>query len=312
MQRTSSTPAAALVAAASILTSACIPIPLMSGYESASRQNIPARVPGFIIKGETTRADVVLALGEPDRHADDDSWLLYSSGYRTGGLAIVAVGGGGALGVTEEKMRYRILTVRFDAAGAVTTTDLSERSCPEWSIAASAGPDAPPSPCFDVSGDSLVNADRVSVEAAGEHVVATYYPVVWWQGRKRPPDLKSFSKHEGQGEWAELVITDGALILMPYPGPAPGPEFIYRVIPIHETTRVPLANIRQAFSDSRYLVPFVTLMLADGSRCAIQVMSRTESSRYLWDHGRTKAAGALLQERVNAAQANSATVTSPH
>jgi hypothetical protein len=79
MQRTSSTSVAALVAAASIVTSACIPIPLMSGYESASRQNIPAQVPGFIIKGETTRADVVLALGEPDRHADDGSWLLYSS-----------------------------------------------------------------------------------------------------------------------------------------------------------------------------------------------------------------------------------------
>jgi hypothetical protein len=298
---------AMLVGSAGLLTSACIPIPLMSGYTEDSRQNIPAQVPEFVVTGRTTREDVVLALGEPDRYADDGSWLLYGSVYRTGGLAMVIVagapGGGGAMGVAEEKMRYRLLILRFDAAGLVSSSEVTEKRCPEWSgFVGGAG--SSDNPCFDLSGDRLVASDRAAAVAPHEHVIETYaYPnVLWWQGREQPPDLPMYSKPEARGEWADLSITDRSLVLTPAQHPAPGPDFSYNVVPVTGTMRLPLSAIREVATGSRnYFVPFVTLTLADGSSCSIQVMKSAGGSAYTWDSKQTRAAGAILQELVHAA-----------
>jgi len=302
MGRASSILAAVLVGSAGILLSACIPIPLVSGYEGGSRQNIPAQVPTFVVQGETTRADVVLALGEPDRSADDGSWLLYGSGYSQGGLALVAVGNaGGALGLAQEKMRYRLLVIRFDDTGVISSTEIREKFCPEWSMVAVPGPASEPAPCFDLSGDDLVVSDLVSAAAPGERLIGTYPHVVWWQGQENPPDLALFSRPGRQGQWAALAVTDRSLILTPSGTPVPGPDFAYLVSPIAGTIRLPLTDIREATSNRRYLVPFITLALADGTRCSIQVMTGTGGSTYIWDYGQTRAAAEMLRESIKAA-----------
>lgn len=308
MQRTSSVIRTLLMGSAGILMSACIPIPLVSGYDADSRQNIPARVPEFVVQGKTTRADVVLALGEPDRYADDGSWLLYGSDYSQGGLALVAVGAApgavGAFGIAEEKMRYRLLIFRFDAAGVVSSTALTEKYCPEWSMVAAPGPDSAPIPCFDLSGDKLAVSDRAAIAAPGEQVIGTYPHVIWWKGREQPPGVSMLLKPREQGEWADLSITDGSLVLTPSQNPAPGPDFFYLVVPLQETARLPFASIKEVSLRSRYFVTFVALTLADGSRSSIQVMTHAGPSLYSWDNTQTKAAAAMLQERIQDATAH--------
>jgi len=301
-----------LAACAGILVSACIPIPLVSGYDAGSRQNIPARVPEFVVQGKTTRTDVVLALGEPDRHAEDGSWLLYGSGYSQGGLAMVAVAGGSALGVAEEKMRYRLLVFRFDAAGVVSSTELTEKFCPEWSMVATPGPASVPIPCFDLSGDDLAVSDLAAVAAPRERVIGTYPHVIWWQGREQPPGVPMFRKPSEQGAWADLAITDSSLILTPPQSPVPGPDFFYLVVPLQEMARLPFTSIMDASTRSRHFVVYLSLTLADGSRSSIQVMTHAGSSLYSWDNPQTRAAAAMLQERLKAASdADSLILPSP-
>jgi hypothetical protein len=302
MRRTGKLVAAVLAGTAGILLSACIPVPLVSGYEDDSRQNVPAQAPAFVVPGRTTREDVVLALGEPDRSAVDGSWLLYGSGYGRGGLALLAVGGaGGALGVAEEKMRYRLLIFRFDDTGVVSSTEMKEKFCPEWSMVAVPGPGPAPAPCFELSGDDLVVSDLASAAAPGERVIGTYPHVVWWQGQENPPDLALFHRPERPGEWAALSITDRSLVLTPSGAPIPGADFVYVVSPITRSIRLPLTDIREATPNRRYLVPFITLALADGTRCSIQVMTGTGGSTYIWDYGQTRAAAEMLRESIKAA-----------
>ncbi len=67
--------------------SGCLVLPIVPGDESDSRQNLGDKLPDFIVTGETTRADVLLALGEPDGESDHGEWFAYTRRTRTGGAA---------------------------------------------------------------------------------------------------------------------------------------------------------------------------------------------------------------------------------
>jgi hypothetical protein len=127
-----------------LILSGCVPIPVPSlGYSSDSRTNLPDRVPGFIVKGKTTREEVLLGLGAPDSYAPDGRWIAYQSARHTGGVAFL-VGGGYSAGVVGPVSSYekRLLVVRFDANSIVIDAALEERTCLSASDAAcSAVPD---------------------------------------------------------------------------------------------------------------------------------------------------------------------------
>lgn len=120
-----------LVVVLAIDLAACIPIPIPSlGYLGDSRTNLPDRVPEFVVKGETTREQILFALGAPDSHAADGSWMAYSSARHAGGVAFV-VGGGYTAGVVGPVSTYerRLLIVRFDANSVVVDAAVEVRRC---------------------------------------------------------------------------------------------------------------------------------------------------------------------------------------
>lgn len=120
-----------LVVAVAFCLTGCLPIPIPPlGYPSESRTNLPDRVPEFIVKGKTTREEVLLALGAPDSYAVDGRWMTYSSSRHGGGVAFV-VGGGYTAGVVGAVNSYekRLLVVRFDAHSIVSDVALEERTC---------------------------------------------------------------------------------------------------------------------------------------------------------------------------------------
>jgi hypothetical protein len=155
-------------------------------------------------------------------------------------------------------------------------------------------------------------SDLAAVAAPNERVIGTYPHVIWWQGREQPPGVSIFWKPSEQGAWADLAITDRSLILMPPQNPAPGPDFIYLVAPLQETVRLPFTSVEEASTRSRHFVTYLSLTLADGSHGSIQVIMHTGNFLYSWDNSQTRAAAAMLQERLKAAtDADSLILPSP-
>jgi hypothetical protein len=64
---------------------ACVPFPLGS---SASRE-IPEATRAAIRPGTSTRADVLLALAEPDVRGNDDRYFQYSTSQSRGGVVMI-------------------------------------------------------------------------------------------------------------------------------------------------------------------------------------------------------------------------------
>jgi len=161
-----------------LTTSGCVPIIYSARYEAPSRQNLSDAVPAFIESGRTTMADVLLALGDPDTIAADESWIAYVSSYREGGggaaLVLVSSSSAGLLGGAFKEMLYRRLLVHFDATGIVTaaTLDLVNCSNTDVFVGDASGSMAP---CFDVTSTDIVARTLVAnLQEAGETNVVVY------------------------------------------------------------------------------------------------------------------------------------------
>ena len=101
------------------MTGCVIPTP---GLDSgAARRNIRGQTPGQFQPGRTTRAEVMLALGEPDAVSPDERTLAYRS-EKIAAIFLVGAGytgGGGSI----KKDEYLVLV--FDAHGRLQKTERS-------------------------------------------------------------------------------------------------------------------------------------------------------------------------------------------
>ncbi|MGT2433400.1 hypothetical protein ACU4GI_02975 [Cupriavidus basilensis] len=118
----------ALAGGVVLLLSAC-PIPILSGYEGDSRENVPATAPDTLRKGESSREDVLMQLGEPDAVALDESWMEFGSRYSLGGLFLFIPTWGGAGIVGTDRIRYRRLIIEFDQAGIISEVIMESTTC---------------------------------------------------------------------------------------------------------------------------------------------------------------------------------------
>jgi len=169
--------------------SGCIPIVYTARYEAPSRQNLTDEVLGLAEVGRSSMADVVLALGDPDTVAADESWIAYASTFREGGggAALLLAGGGsaGLLGGATKQMLYRRLLVRFDGAGVVAEATLNVVDCSEADFYLGQGVSSSP-PCFDVTSRDLLALDLAArLQAQGETHVVTLNHVEWLTTRER-------------------------------------------------------------------------------------------------------------------------------
>jgi hypothetical protein len=101
------------------------------GYEPQSRHNLGDAVPAFIEINRTTRAEVLLGLGEPDAQVNAETFA-YTSSSRKGGigslvLAIVPKGVGDV--VYTQRFEYRRLSIEFDDNGVVKGAQISLGTC---------------------------------------------------------------------------------------------------------------------------------------------------------------------------------------
>lgn len=115
---------AALVLSGPMLLGACMPIPVLpSGDRPGSRGNLPDAVPGFVVAGRTTRAQVLLRLGEPDHRGPHDSCFVFVRESERGGIAFI-VGGPMSGHVVGTPITFTILTLGFNEDGIVAWSRL--------------------------------------------------------------------------------------------------------------------------------------------------------------------------------------------
>lgn len=111
-----------------MLLAGCL-YPVPSGFGTDSRENIQNEAPEFIRTGVTTREDVLMALGEPDSAAADDSWIFYASAYTTGGIGFFVASWGAAAFTERFGERTSRLIIRFDEHGLVTQVIFESEEC---------------------------------------------------------------------------------------------------------------------------------------------------------------------------------------
>jgi hypothetical protein len=265
-----------------VAMSGCFPIIYPARYEKPSRQNLADEVPAFIEAGRTTMADVVLALGDPDTVAADESWVAYVSAYREGGggAAMVLAGGGqvGLLGGARKQMLYRRLLVRFDAEGVVTDAALDLVHCGNNVVFVGDAYGVMP-PCFDIANVDLLAEDLAGrLQAAGETNVVVYPRIEWWS-----PQLPGM-----------LAVSDTALLFIPS----------REGVTIESAAeRILLAELTDAefVGHTIYLTPEgrARVVLRRGEEEAAAFVVKTVQGD---DVGRTREAAELLHERIAAAQ----------
>ena len=148
--------------ALTLAAAACVPIPIPSGPVQGSRQNFGDSVPSTIVKGQSTREDVLFALGEPDRRGNDDRWFAYASARRLGGVALWPINPYPIVLAWHETTRHRVVIVQFDLQGVVTDARFAERVCGEWTLLNDES-----YPCVDLAlgAEPVVQIDRLDARA---------------------------------------------------------------------------------------------------------------------------------------------------
>jgi hypothetical protein len=176
----------------------CIPFATPHLLQPSSRGDVTTATQQRFEVGETTRTDVLLALGAPDGHAADDSWFTYGSARTSevGGFLFLLVSGVGAEHVNTHVSR---LLVKFDSHGIVSNVDLQQSQCSGFMVSQG---------CLDLKGKELTAADGARVQGYG--IALLSFPGA--QFRRGTSQKCEFTFHTPQAH-GPLVITDRAVVM---------------------------------------------------------------------------------------------------
>lgn len=233
--------------AAGLSLAACVPVPLIPRELQGSRQDLGERRPDFIVEGVTTREDILVRLGEPDRRGYADRWFAYRSRRSEGGvLLVVPYGAGFAAGA--ESVRYRRLVVYFDGRGLVENVGYTDRICPSYML----GDERYESgSCID-----LATADSRMAGTDPDQVVLNLEP----DERLRERFVGAAFRSDGQWIAGMAVVTSRALLFLCWPDPCPGQLLPPRL------TASQIVQVAPGPGDPLQGGPTAELTLIDGSR----------------------------------------------
>lgn len=104
-----------VIVAVSCSSCVIIPIPTPGGVASGSRGHLTDEALAFLEGGRTTRKEVLLKLGEPERAWREQRLLLYYWQPEPAWVVAVAYGGGGV--AAPVRWREHFLLLEFDETG---------------------------------------------------------------------------------------------------------------------------------------------------------------------------------------------------
>ncbi len=256
-------------------------IPL-SARDADSRQNIGDTVPDFIVVGKTTRADVLLTLGEPDDASDNGLWFAYTRSSREGGFLFLVSGQGGP---SSEKMVSRRVIVTFDEAGVVTSTKYER--VPWTAGEVGAGPSMSRGPW--ASGEYLFPTDSSGVSGEGGIIAGkAFAPALWHKGIRGWAEVKAFHLEPPAIE-GSLFVGDNAVFFF-------SPNADNKSTPL---LKLPYTDIADVYIEKFGLNRRVVVKRTDGSYESFSVVQREGWQRV--DPMLTENAGTLARSRWRSA-----------
>lgn len=243
----------------SMILTAC-PIPIPKGDLFDSRQNLGDSVPEFIVVGKTTRAEILLALGEPDGASEHSEWFVYLRTASTGGVAFVVAAGGGMGGVSFEGMTARRLHIYFDTDGVVKKATHDTVACSANSILVGNATTTPnqTDPCTRKSpGDASTQEVLANVTLDDERPYQAFAST-WWH-----PGVRGFERIRAMQP--ETPPTKGTLVV--------GAKSLRFVLPESDSKSDPLIKV-----DYPAITEVFVDKLGRGRRVVIKRLSGTFES----------------------------------
>jgi outer membrane protein assembly factor BamE (lipoprotein component of BamABCDE complex) len=244
-----------------VLAGCPVPIPPL-GYIGV-HGNIPDRPSDLIVKGKTTRADVLLLLGSPDSLSPDGRRFEYHSELHQGGVLFVIAAAGQAGGLGPEAFRERRLIVGFDANGVVDAVEFEDKSCTR--VAGFGGNTGGRSgPCLPVSEGGAIALQQGPPE--GYYVPRTTdasFEDAWWSPACR-------ARGPMEGYLGKVILTEDALILS-----GTGRKLLAQSSVV--TIRIPLADIGELVraTDSEHLPEPLWIVVRGGGCVEVNVGKST-------------------------------------
>jgi hypothetical protein len=111
---------------------------------AAWRQTLSPSSCQFVVPGKTTRADVLLALGEPDYSVGVDATFVYWQSGITGGFVVFLAAGGGGAGAGISNSQELRCEIEFDQSGVVASSLVQISECGEtWYGVGGSGSSSP-------------------------------------------------------------------------------------------------------------------------------------------------------------------------
>jgi hypothetical protein len=204
--------------------------------DSASRGNVAKEVPAVLLAGKSSRADVLLTLGEPDGRGPGDAWFTYAT-TRTWMIGGVFLGMGSAAAMGGGQSETRLL-IKFDEAGLVAEARVDSRTCPQGGLMITGGNqnsdlDVGTKDCLDPAGGDLNSGSqqdqaqtqrdfaRLVPDAVDERVERVFANTVWY-GQVASSYARAKKLMNQEIPSSNLIVSDKSLVLSNGTIPDPG------------------------------------------------------------------------------------------
>jgi hypothetical protein len=137
-----------------LLLAGCIPLAPLPAASTGDRTNLTKDAVAQIAPGKTTRAEVLMALGEADAAALDASWLLYRTRTGLGGTFFVLMSGTGVPtgNFATQDFDFVRLVIHFRQDGVVERTAGDGGRC---TMVGNRGPGSRTADCPNIEGTDL-------------------------------------------------------------------------------------------------------------------------------------------------------------
>lgn len=142
----------------------CVILPVPPVHSGNARTNVDATTPARFLPGQTTRAEVILALGEPDAVTSNERAMA----YRTEKVRAIVVVGGYATGAAAPISKDDYLVFEFDGRGRLVssrTTSHWGHGNPEKTLGTQASPGGRPGWSGEASWRTDANARKTELGA---------------------------------------------------------------------------------------------------------------------------------------------------
>lgn len=189
--------------------SACLVVPIFPHEHTESRKYVGENAPESFKPGTTTRADILLALGEPDIQSENHLRFTYTRKTSLGGMLLLIAGSGSGAAFGGESVAYSHLTVRFDDAGKLEDSRFERTVCYQPAMLQDRA-------CAPEADTDFLRQEELAAQRRDQKMSIQYLGNAYWlPGVPGYKDLANFHGKEPM-RLGKLVISNAGLLFFSF------------------------------------------------------------------------------------------------